>query len=892
MSAIEAPDWFSNPSADHAPAVYWFWHRRPSAEEIRRQLREVADAGYRTLLPQARLAYPIDEYLDAGFLEAYRLTVVEAASLGLEVGIYDDYNWASGHAGGRTVRGADGLRERHLFWSAGVAGEHGIDCVISGITDIGGGGMGRAILEWWWEDGVQVWDEWEIVSVVAYSPDRSDVRDLGSAATLAETGASGCRVQVDPAAVPEGYAAEAFVSSRCSTSRLINYLLPEAAARFIQVGYEPFADAVGDHFGSTIKYVFLDHPQAGFYTWNERVGSLGNSLLYAPALRDAFERAHGRPFAEALLALVRPLDDASAKLRAAFFQTYTTLACESFLGAVRDWASAHGIGVSGHEMLSHIGGWGLGHGYGTLDTRTAFGDDFFAIGSYRTHTAVDAGNFQPQITARVGDSVARASGEAGCIVEQYATSTDERVPGAAGQWGMTLETMRAAAIRHHLFGARQFLFHGFYQTDGDASSIEPFSNPRFDFAPGINYEPWFEQHADFAAESARLSAFIYTAMPACDVALLLPRVTHWVEGFDWAPYNEHSAAWFKHLSERGLSFHVIDERQLTDAHVDADGGLQLGKHRYGALVLPAVTDLERATLVDLAERLLAHDRPVIASGPLPSRFGSADDTALAGRLATALARGGAGLHISGSDVRIANPLLDRVSSRRPVVRPLDGAPLWQAVGFDGDRCRIALFNEEEAARTVTLDTPWDRIAVERWWPQSGAITSLPLRAGHCLNELTIGPMELCCLVVQEACTATPIVLADGWTLALEGAAPVPIAVDRGWERQGHSEYSGAGTYACSIDVSPDDSERPWTLVFPVVETALSVTLNGESLGRRGWRPYRFDVPRGLLRPGANELSARVLSSAANRYYADTPYAPDGPEPSGLCATPRLEAPTC
>jgi hypothetical protein len=117
LIAGRAPEWFVDPAAEFAPSTYWFWHRRPTEEEIRTQVAEIARGGFKTFLIQARIAYPLEEYLDHGFLAAYRLAVAEAARHGLEVGIYDDYNWASGHAGGRTVRGADHLRERQLFWS-------------------------------------------------------------------------------------------------------------------------------------------------------------------------------------------------------------------------------------------------------------------------------------------------------------------------------------------------------------------------------------------------------------------------------------------------------------------------------------------------------------------------------------------------------------------------------------------------------------------------------------------------------------------------------------------------------------------------------------------------------------------------------------------------------
>lgn len=80
--------------------------------------------------------------------------------------------------------------------------------------------------------------------------------------------------------------------------------------------------------------------------------------------------------------------------------------------------------------------------------------------------------------------------------------------------GTDPETMRAQAIRLHCLGTRQFLWHGVYQTDGRDDDPTPFSNPRFDFGPGINFEPWWSYHDLFAEETARISAFIEGPRPA------------------------------------------------------------------------------------------------------------------------------------------------------------------------------------------------------------------------------------------------------------------------------------------------------------------------------------------------------------------------------------------
>jgi hypothetical protein len=108
---------FRNPSHAFQPAAYWFWHYLPHSDHIRSQLAEFSQAGFGTIMIQARLAFPREDYLSADYLAAYRETVEIAAGLGLKIGLYDDYNWMSGHAGGRTVEDRDDLRERHVFWS-------------------------------------------------------------------------------------------------------------------------------------------------------------------------------------------------------------------------------------------------------------------------------------------------------------------------------------------------------------------------------------------------------------------------------------------------------------------------------------------------------------------------------------------------------------------------------------------------------------------------------------------------------------------------------------------------------------------------------------------------------------------------------------------------------
>jgi hypothetical protein len=92
------------PLRENYPSAYWFWHNIPSRNEILRQVAEMSHAGFHAFFIQPRLSFPREKYLSDEYLAAYREAVIAAKETGLDVGIYDDFNWISGHAGGKTVQ--------------------------------------------------------------------------------------------------------------------------------------------------------------------------------------------------------------------------------------------------------------------------------------------------------------------------------------------------------------------------------------------------------------------------------------------------------------------------------------------------------------------------------------------------------------------------------------------------------------------------------------------------------------------------------------------------------------------------------------------------------------------------------------------------------------------
>lgn len=875
---------FEAPGIAFQPAAYWFWHAIPDAQTLRCQLTDFKARGIGTVYVQARLSMPRQDYLSDAFIAAYRDAMEIVAELGMSAGIYDDYNWISGQAAGRSVEGRDGLRERHLFWSQAPMREG----AITGIGVPWAAGMSAHILEWQYEGGTPAWCDWTLEAALLHPADGltevEQITDVTHLTKIVQAEDQSCRFEF-ARDVPGGFVLTVFLSARSLTSRLINYLMPEAAESFIERGLEPLVAALDGLIPDPVSHIFYDQPAPGFYRWDQLTGNLQNSLPFSPSLAALMEKRADLPLGTALLALVVDIGPRTLAVRARLYAALSELTNAAFFGTLRAWARQKSLALTGHEILPHVGSWSLNGGFSGIDPRIAPAVDFFGIDSFRDMTAADANNFNAQLAPKLADSVARAHGRSRCMVETYATALRTPVR-AAGQWELTLETMRAHAVRLHCLGMRQFIWHGLYQTDGRDDDPTPFVNPRFDFPPGLNFEPWWSFHDLFAVETARLSAFIEPARPLTRVAILYPLHTAWSEG-PRHPHASHVGLWCEALLKSRTDFLLVSEETLATARRHGNE-IEISGQIFDAVVLPAISVMQNGQALGVLERFASNGGRIWSSGDIGQILMVEEDGSFPDPATMRLGK-------SPTEREILD-LLRSLGDRGPCVNTKHSEGIWRWIGEDGGGgWRMVLFNDDNAVAREHM-TFAAGFRLEVWSCGTGNIT-----AYAACTELTVelNPQELRCLRLipavpeQRILTVNPqlvvstgddraLMLDGDWQLQFSDAETHIVAVDRGWHEQGFAKRSGTGIYRRMIEFTEPGT---WSLELPRVHTAAAVSIDGRCAGRRGWSPYCF--PLGRLEAGSHLLEISVSSTAANRYYADTPYQGDQIDPCGLSSAPRL-----
>jgi hypothetical protein len=486
---------------------------------------------------------------------------------------------------------------------------------------------------------------------------------------------------------------------------------------------------------------------------------------------------------------------------------------------------------------------------------------------------------QPQYSYNADD---RESASVAHIYGQNIAAA-ESMTAAAAPWGWSPATLKPTADQELLNGINRFVIH------------ESAHQPLVGKAPGLTLGPfgqWFNRNETWAEEAgpwvnylARSSYMLQQGHFAADLVYFYGEDSNLTAIFQHKAPEIPAGYAFDYINADAL----IHELSVSNGQIVTNSGMQyrvLGLDPYSRhMSLPVLRAIAK----------LAEDGAVVA-GPKPTDDPSlADDQAEFDRLSSQLFGDGSGVHQVGKGT---------VYAGEGLVAALDALHLLPDFAYVKNKSDS---NVEFAHRKVksgdiyfldnrtnhdeSIDAAF-RVAglqPEFWRAETGTITpaSFKIAEGRTTVPLHLEAWGTVFVVFRNPTSETSHILppvtetkvatvAGPWNLAFQPGrgAPESIALNElsDWSNSGDpgvKYFSGVGTYTKTLQASPGwftKGARLWIDLGDVRNLA-EVTVNGKGLGQVWHAPYRLEATN-VLKPGANEITIKVVNAWVNRLIGD------------------------
>ena len=493
----------------------------------------------------------------------------------------------------------------------------------------------------------------------------------------------------------------------------------------------------------------------------------------------------------------------------------------------------------------------------------------------------------------------------------------ESMTAAAAPWAWSPATLKPTADQELLNGINRFVIH------------ESAHQPVVGKAPGMTLGPfgqWFNRNETWAEEAgpwvdyiARSSYLLQQGHFGADLVYFYGEDSNLTAIFADKSPDVPAGYGFDYINADAL----IHELNVADGRLTTKSGMSyrvLGLDPYSQhMSLPVLRAIHK----------LVEDGAVVA-GPKPTDDPSlADNEAEFRKLNDELFGDGTGVHKVGKGTVYAGQSLTDVFNALQVAPDFDYTKPESDTRILFVHRRLAdgdlYFVDNRNDRDETVDATF-RVtgrAPELWHAETGNSepASYHTADGRTTVPLHLEPWGTVFVVFRKATKTTARTLpkvvetqlttVDGaWNLAFQPdrGAPPSITLNKlsSWSDNpdaGVKYFSGTGTYTKTIQASADWFKKGAHLRIDLgdVKNLAEVTVNGKSLGIVWHAPYRVDATS-ALKPGANEVTIKVINAWVNRLIGDQqpdattkytfadvkPYRANSPLlPSGLLGPVRL-----
>jgi hypothetical protein len=550
---------------------FWFLNHELSDDELRWQLHEMKDKGFKGVFIHPRDGMQVP-YQSERWWSKVQVIIDCCEELELHAWLYDEDPFPSGAAGGRVFVDRPEFKARELTMET-IETDGGI--VKSNFP------MGRLVkvvaIRMYQDAFTRDWldltahvgvlrSEW-VPGYIHHNLYYPPYEDFGnphwrSMTKMLHYGLD-CRL-------PEGrWKICAFIEKEIVDDPWGNYtdlLNPQAVQYFLDLTHEKYMQRFGRHFGKLIPGIFTDEPKVkGVVSWTAR-------------FPDAFFSLFGYDILDRLPDLFLSIDHDTAQIRHDYRLALGRLFKESYVVPIFNWCEVRGMMSTGHISPEEDPIGQTRYVPYLLSMLKQFhlpGTDLIAgnIGS-STYPLLHLG-------PKLASSAAHHMDRMGVIAEAF----------GANSWEMSFKNMRKMADWLFVMGVTDIVTHGqFYSIDGLRKKEAP---------PSLFYQsshwPFF---LAFSAYLTDLSRLLKEGTHRCHVLVYYPQATFSAFYPDRIADLERSTTQFGTFLHRLLSnqwdFDLADEETLQTMTVK-DGKLYGMKETYDVLLLAGCDYLESGT---------------------------------------------------------------------------------------------------------------------------------------------------------------------------------------------------------------------------------------------------------------------------------------------------------
>lgn len=789
------------PEAVLWPGYFWLWNAPLDPERVSAQLADMAahDARSVCVLPMPHGFRPDStnndlnpDYLTPAYFQRVGAAVDQAAGLGMAWWLYDEGGWPSGQALGKVVEGHPELTRRTLTRK----------------------------------------------QIPAAQPYRVPAEVLA----LVVEGA-------DPKVVLPGNLWEPSTPSEVAHAYQVgvgggvDLLNPAATERFIGLTHERYAEVLGRHLGTTVKFTFTDEPSAG-------MPQPPRHVPWFPGLAQAYESLTGRSFLADLPRLfVEPNERiplTTAQARVALYDLLTERFASAYFEPLRDWARRNRLASGGHlggedETLGAIK-YGFGHLLRQLRPMDVPGVDLI----WRQLFPGREGQSNFPLAAA---TIAHQNGTRFAFSESFCVYGNGLTPGQM-KWLTDYQYLRGVNLL--VIGCYPLSTRDHHMT-GERPHFGPM-NPLWDHLPGYH------------GYVARLGYAASVGSPVITTALYYPARDMWAWGGSAREAVDSFEALGGELMARQCPYDLVDDDAFEMATVKGRD-LVVGAMRYRTIVCGRVqwmAPLARQRL----EAFAAAGGDVRCVDHVPDCVG------------------GPGM-VAGRGFKVA-PLPRAVEGVVPLITlaPADRSIRAIARQCEGQRV-VVVFNEGTAEYRGDLEAPL-RCATELDL-MTGAMVRRAVVDRHV--EVNLLPGETRAFVFSkrpmqaaekalEPCESLTI---DPATIhAVSGREfrvgehdfetrprtfdRVPLTQSGVWKDWLGEDYSGEVDYWFKLEVPGGWRGSCLQVETGPVDYSATVFLDGRKAGHVLWAPWRVLLPE--CQPGTHVITIKVANTLANELTSE------------------------